>query len=302
VREKASVLLAGWFSFEQMGATAGDLITRDLVADWLRRAGIETDIATAPPFAGGVDWREVEPDRYSHVVFVCGPFGNGPPVDAMLRRFARRRWLGVNLSMLESLEAFDPFEQLWERDSDRTARPDLVFAAAVQREPVVGVVRVHPQREYGAAARHAEANAAIDALIERHRLAPLDIDTRLDVNRHALSRPAQVESLIARTDLVLTTRLHGLALALRSGVPVVAIDPIAGGAKIARQAATIGWPWCFVVDRLDASELDAAVQHGLTDSARHAARACADRAAALLRCLEGELLGAFDAARPLEDA
>ena len=28
-------LVAGWFSFEQMGASAGDLLARDLVCEWL---------------------------------------------------------------------------------------------------------------------------------------------------------------------------------------------------------------------------------------------------------------------------
>ena len=77
-------LVAGWFSFELMGATAGDLMTRDLACEWLTRAGRPYDIAVAPPFTGGVDWREVDPAGYSDVVFVCGPLGNGPPVDAFL--------------------------------------------------------------------------------------------------------------------------------------------------------------------------------------------------------------------------
>jgi hypothetical protein len=50
-------LVAGWFSFEQMGATAGDLMARDLACDWLERAGHSYDVALAPPFSGGVDWR-----------------------------------------------------------------------------------------------------------------------------------------------------------------------------------------------------------------------------------------------------
>ena len=52
--------------------------------------------------------------------------------------------------------------------------------------------------------------------------------------RRELRTAEEVESLIARMDVVLTTRLHGLVLALKHGVPVVAIDPIAGGAKLRR--------------------------------------------------------------------
>ena len=68
------VLVAGWFSFEQMGATAGDLMARDVACQWLREGGALYDVAHAQPFAGGVDWQTVDPDDYSHVVFVCGPF------------------------------------------------------------------------------------------------------------------------------------------------------------------------------------------------------------------------------------
>src|SRR5439155_23727038 len=33
------ILVAGWFSFDDMGATAGDLLARGVVEDWLREAG-----------------------------------------------------------------------------------------------------------------------------------------------------------------------------------------------------------------------------------------------------------------------
>ena len=52
----------------------------------------------------------------------------------------------------------------------------------------------------------------------------------------------------------MTTRLHGLVLALKNGVPAVAIDTVAGGAKVARQADALGWP-VLAADSLTASEL-----------------------------------------------
>jgi polysaccharide pyruvyl transferase WcaK-like protein len=85
------------------------------------------------------------------------------------------------------------------------------------------------------------------------------------VNATGLRNPAEVESLIARMDVVLTTRLHGTVLALKNGVRAIAIDPIAGGAKIQRQTATIGWPLCINAD-------------SLTEEARALARKCAENA------------------------
>ena len=141
-------LIAGWFSFEGMGATAGDLMARDLCAEWLLSRGWSHDVAVARPFVGGVDWRTVDPDAYDMVVFVCGPFGNGWPVTGLLERFAGKRLVGLNLSMLEDLDAWNPFDALIERDSSRASNPDISFLSEAPRVPLVGVVLVHPQKEY----------------------------------------------------------------------------------------------------------------------------------------------------------
>ena len=87
----------------------------------------------------------------------------------------------------------------------------------------------------------------------------------------------------------MTTRLHGLVLALKNGVPVVAIDPEAGGAKLARQAKTIGWPVCFIADELDSRALEDALDYCLTDGAGVLARACAERARQLLAALDADV-------------
>ena len=62
-------------------------------------------------------------------------------------------------------------------------------------------------------------------------------DTRLATGEpHVPSTAAQVESLLRRLDAVVSSRLHGMVLALKNGVPVVALDPVDGGAKVAAQA------------------------------------------------------------------
>ncbi|MGH3900879.1 MAG: polysaccharide pyruvyl transferase family protein [Pseudonocardiaceae bacterium] len=71
----------------------------------------------------------------------------------------------------------------------------------------------------------------------------MPVDTRLDPRhwRNA-STPGQLDSVLCRLDAVLTTRLHGLVLALRNGVPVLAVDPVEGGGKVSAQAAAWDWP------------------------------------------------------------
>lgn len=281
-------LVCGWFSFEEMGATAGDILSRDLVVTWLGEAGMEHDVALADPFEGGVRWDGVDPDAYTHLVFVCGPFGNGWPITELLPRFAHCRLVGVNLSMLQPLEEWNPFDVLLERDSSRTSRPDLSFLSQAPLVPVVGVVLVHPQSEYEGG-RHADVEATIRRLLDAREVAVVDIDTRLDVNRNGMRTAAQIESAVARMDAVVTTRLHGLVLALKNGVPAVAVDPIAGGAKVVTQAAALGWPHVFTADALDVGALAAALDACLEPAAREAAAATAASARAQIETavLEG---------------
>ncbi len=287
-------LVAGWFSFRGMGATAGDLLARDLVSEWLDAASHRFDVALAPPFEGGVDWRRVDPSDYSQVVFVCGPFGNGPPITDFLLRFAHCRLVGVDLSMLQALDEWDPFDVLIERDSSRTANPDITFLAATRTVPLVGVVRVHPQSEYGDRGLHSIADDVIEELLSNREVARISIDTRLDENSTGLRTPEQVESTIGGMDAVVTTRLHGLVLALKNGVPALAIDPIAGGAKIARQASTIGWPVCFTADSIDLNALAEGLDFCLSDAGRRAARECAARARRRVEEIRDRFVAAVD--------
>jgi hypothetical protein len=284
-------LLAGWFSFEQMGATAGDLMTRDLAKQWLESAGHTVDVAVAAPFSGGVDWQAVDPALYDDIVFVCGPFGNGWPIPEFLERFPNARRVGLNLTMLEPLEVWNPFDLLLERDSSRTSRPELAFLSEQPKVPVVGVVLVHAQLEYKSGL-HQAANDAICRLTCSRPMAVVQIDTRLDVNATGLRTSAEVESLIAQMDVVLTTRLHGTVLALKNGVPAIAIDPIAGGAKIRRQAETIGWTVCFNADQLRDDDLSRAFDYCLTPEAGTQARECAKRARQELQHVRAEFIAA----------
>jgi hypothetical protein len=287
------VLVAGWFSFEEMGATAGDLMARDVACTWLEQAGHAYDIAVAAPFTEGIDWQTVDPQAYSHVIFVCGPFGNGPPITDFLPRFAHCKLIGLDLSMLEPLEVWNPFDLLLERDSSRRAHPDLAFLAPPSQTPVVGLVLIHPQAEYGKRDIQETANGALQCLAASRPMARVTIDTRLDRNYTGLRTAGEVEALIARMDVVLTTRLHGLVLAIKNGVPAVVIDPVAGGAKIQRQAQTIGWPIVFPGDAVSQESLQEAFSYCLTEAARTAARECATRARQTLAAKRMEFLGAL---------
>src|SRR5262245_56164223 len=134
------VLVAGWFSFENMNTTAGDLLARDLAYEWLRTLGCPYEIAVAAPYTGGIDWKTANPNDFSDVVFVCGPFRKNEYTTSFLDHFAGRRFTGLNLSMLEPVETWNPFDLLLERDSDRSSRADITFLTNQALVPVVGVI------------------------------------------------------------------------------------------------------------------------------------------------------------------
>jgi len=272
------VRVAGWFSFESMGASAGDLMTRDLACEWLRLADCPYDVALAPPFAGGVEWPKVDPRNYCHVIFVCGPFGNGWPITEFLQYFSCCRMIGLNLSMLDPLDGWNPFDRLWERDSSVRARPDLAFPSRQPLVPIAGLVLIDTQPEYGKKDSHEHANEALRNLAAQRGAAVVNIDTRLDTNTTGLSTSAQIESLIARMDVVLTTRLHGTVLAIKNGVPALAVDSVVGGGKILRQTESIGWPCVLPVESITDEALQRAFSYCLTSEARDKAKDCASRA------------------------
>jgi Polysaccharide pyruvyl transferase len=289
------VLVAGWFSWPAAAATAGDLMARDVACEWLEHAGREYDVANASSFGSGVDWREVDPDGYSDLVFVCGPVGPAySALEQLLRRFPGSRHIGLDLTMIAPVSEWNPFDVLFERDSTRRVNPDLALMAAGPRLPVIGVVLVEPyEPEFPDRDRQDAARRAVEALLESVSAARVPIDTRLDVNQTRLRSPGEVESLIARMDAVVTTRLHGLVLAIKSGVPALAIDPVSGGSKIKHQAEVLGWPAIRAADRLGQDDLRATLEFCLSEEARRLARRCAEQGTIRLESLRDEFVAAL---------
>ena len=291
------VIVVGWFSFAEGHATAGDILAGKLACEWLKQAGCSYDIALVQPFSGGVNWRCVDPQLYTHVLFVCGPFQKGELESEFLLRFAGCRLIGLDLTMIHPLDVWNPFDLLIERDSSQAAHPDIVFATQQPLVPVVGVCLVEP---YPGAIDHI-ANEAINLFLASREVAIVNIDTRLDTNNTGLRSSAEIESLVARMDVVLTTHLQGAVLALKNGVPVIAIAPEAGGAKIKRQAETIGWPIVFTADALTDESLQEAFTYCLSDAAAAKAKECAERANQMIAEMRQELLLALATPGELEN-
>ena len=191
---------------------------------------------------------------------------------------------------MESLDAWNPFSFLIERDSSRMNNPDITLYAAPPAIPVVGIILSHKQKEYGKKALHETANAAIDQLLTGVEVTRVPIDTALLDNKGGLRTSGEVESLIAKMDLVITTRLHGAVLAIKNGIPVIAIDPISGGAKITSQVQALHWPVLLNAESLDEIRLLEAFNYCLTRGARIRAMECASVAVKKIETLKENLL------------
>ncbi|MFJ7147611.1 polysaccharide pyruvyl transferase family protein [Streptomyces sp. NPDC100445] len=254
------LLLTGWFSFLHGEATAGDVLALDRVRDVLGRAGVAHDVAWSPGFRpGALHLADVRPENYSHLVFVCGPL-HGPRIEELHRTFAHCVRIAVGTSVIApDGPAVTGFHRVLARDAaDIPPGRDLAARApALPPPPVVGVVLTHGQHEYGRQRRHDQVAEQVTRWLLAKDCARLELDTRLDVRDWRLcATPAQLEAVLTRLDLVVTDRLHGLVLALRAGVPALAVDPVEGGAKVTAQARACGWPALVPAEALDEARLD----------------------------------------------
>jgi len=290
-------LLLGHFS------TVGDLEVLNVVRQQLDHAAFIYDVA---PYSRGImaankgwiDPREADPLAYTHLLVICGPVYRAylvrQGIDLELFRHCTR--IAVNVTLVDPAAEWNPFDYVLGRDSDQWAKCDISFLHKTDHVPVVGLCFVKEQKEYGNRQRHDRAQALLRDAARRAGMATMELDTEWpgQLNSTGITSPGEFESICARLDLILTTRLHGLVLALKNGVPVVAVDGIAGGDKVSRQAGAIGWPEVFKVEDVTEDEIDAALVRCLTPERRNLAKACARRARSLAASFPAELLQALD--------
>lgn len=285
------ILLTGHFT------TVGDLEVLDVARSWLDEAGLPNDVA---PYGeayrailpGSVDWRSVPSEPYFAVMFICGPMVTPECIPSFFDRFSHCAMYGLNLSLGPWLGDFSPFTKVWPRDDGETVNPDLSLAYQETNVPVVGVCVVQSQDEYGGKQRHAVVDAMIEEFLSANDYAIIRSDTEALKSRNVYgpSSIGAVTSLLAACDVVISTRLHGMVLSLKRGVPVVAIDGISGGAKVLAQARVLGWPHVVTADELTRQWLEDHFQQCLSPQARRLARQCAAQGRLASAGLRAELL------------
>ncbi|MEW2070965.1 polysaccharide pyruvyl transferase family protein [Streptomyces sp. NPDC007346] len=254
------VLVTGWFSFLDGEVTAGDALAQRAASSALDRLGIAHDTAWSPAFAPGALTLEAAlPAAYEQLLFVCGPV-HGEQLAALHRRYASCRRVAVGVSVVDpDSPAASGFHRIEPRDGPGSAPlPDLAAAAPVMpATPVVGVALTYGQGEYGERRTHDRVAGVLLPWLAGKDGARVDADTRLAYDDGFRCRtPDQYLSLVGRLDLLVTDRLHGLVLALRAGVPALAVDPVRGGAKVSAQAKVARWPALLPGEELTTGLLD----------------------------------------------
>lgn len=265
------VLVTGWFSFLHGEVTAGDALALATVASTLARAGIPFDEAWSPVFRpGGPALDEADPSRYTHLVFVCGPI-HGEQVRALHERFGRCRRIAVGVSVIDPDDpAVTGFHRVLARDGQGPPERDLAGLPECV-PPVAGAVLASGQGEYGARRRHEDVTERLTGWLGDQDCAVLPLETRLDPRDWRLCSTAEAyAAIVRRLDVVVTTRLHGLVLALRAGVPVLAVDPVAGGGKVSAQGRV--WDWPVLPAGAGRTDLEAAWAWCLSEEGRRLAR------------------------------
>ncbi|MBA8824845.1 hypothetical protein FHX42_002192 [Saccharopolyspora lacisalsi] len=253
------VLLVGWPSFLHGEATAGDVLSMRRIAEALASAGIAHDTVWSPKFAPGcLTLDRAWPQDYTHLVFACGP-AHGWQVRDLHRRYARCRRLAVGVSVVDPDDpAVTGFHGIFARDGLTGPARDLACPPRRPDVPVVGVVLAPGQGEYSDRRRHDSVHRCLLDWLDHRDHAPLPLETRLDTGDWRLcSSPEQCAALFARVDVVVTSRLHGLLLALSQSVPALALDPVAGGGKVTAQAAAWRWPATVAAEQIQDGDADA---------------------------------------------
>ncbi len=220
----------------------------------LRDAGLAYDVVWSPGFrTDGAHFADVDPAAYSRLVFVCGP-AHGPQVEELHRRFAHCVRIAVGVSVVDPASpAVTGFHDVLARDAAGAA-PTLDLAArapALPARPVVGVVLTHGQHECRGQRRHEEVAAGLTRWLAGKDCAGWNWrrgSTRT-TGGCAARRPSWRPYWPGWT-WSSPTGCTSWSWRCRAGTPALAVDPVAGGAKVTAQARACGWPALVAAERL----------------------------------------------------
>lgn len=266
-------VLLWWGSFyAREHLTIGDAHAVENVSERLAAAGFEHCILSRAnwPFASAPVVRHATElrDDLESLIFVCGPLNEAPPLRRLLDRYPRARKIAVGVSVLANQGDFmRRFDAILARDGTADAAFDLAPARFTGRETSpaptgdapIALCFVGKQGEYGAArsSLHVQAEDLLTRSVRRTGAPSLRLSTVLS------GAPDGGQGILQGfkgARVIATTRLHGSLYGLLHSRPVVALDQIPGGAKVADVLGRVGWPLVFRADQADQTVVDAALE------------------------------------------
>jgi hypothetical protein len=263
LQKSKRALIVGYFSFPGGGGTFGDIEVMQIVCDWLVENDIKYDVASnIEDGVKGININTINEMDYGIFIFVCGPwYSKGRIHTSLIKKFDHCVKIGVNLTTFEDGNL--GFDFLLSRDNFIEHNADIALASIVNKLPIVGILLVDRQMQYGIKQRHMYIRKVITEYINMGCIAPMWLDTNANNNKVFISNNKQYESLICRTDLVVTNRLHGLVLCIKNSIPVIAIDPIVGGGKVSAQSKALGWPILITAEEFTIEKLQECIDYCL---------------------------------------
>jgi hypothetical protein len=273
-------LLIVWYGSIKGHGTIGDLLSLQSVASHLVGMGHRVLHASAEPWhipgSTRVEFACVSFDELDGVIFTCGPMlRHHPETQALFKQFEHLRKIGIGVSILpaENDNFYDPFDQVLAREGKYPAYEDVAIIAPpnsligdvpsmTNQQLVIGLCLRGLQLEYGlerCAWERVEGTALRTAkhLTQKRGARVIHIENHLARSNKS---PAEIEALYKSCNLIITSRFHGAMLALRHGVPFIAIDQIVGGAKVSNLVGATEWPFVYKMESLDDEETIAAAE------------------------------------------
>ncbi len=303
-------ILVTWFGSLPGQGTIGDLLAVQSVISRLAASGffvLHASVTSAFGLQGrNVSIDAVDPRDVGLLIFVCGPMLKDHPVCEIFERFIRCRKIGVSVSLMASgaPNYVQPFDMVFAREGGSRRYEDVAILAPLTYGPTnhaqrggirVGLALRGRQIEYGADQCLDEtvcelAEAAIGRLSASRPVEVVRIEHHL---AHSGRTPPEIERLYQECDLIITSRFHGGVLALRNMIPYIAIDQIAGGAKVSSLMNPTGWPYVFRADSVAMETVCNTAEHLIAESPvplmREIAERCRIAAGLTLDALEAEI-------------
>lgn len=245
-------LVLGWFSYSIGTSTIGDVAAASTVVDVLSGLGYEPQVWASPYLGFDLPWVDGPNDHYDIAVWVCGPLAGLRPFEK-LDHIDADHFFAVGVSDVGNEALHQRFDRILWRDSGGKPEWDIAFGARLPSRPVVGVVLAGAQHEYPSDLHH-DVEEVVDSCLRAVSAARMNIDTKLPANAFGQVDPEAILRQIASVDAVVTTRLHGVVMALRTGTPVIAIDQVPDGAKVSAQCKALEVP-AYSPDQLTPSLL-----------------------------------------------